>query len=859
MPTTVNISAATFVPGISGGVKRGLVSKVSESISVKDYGATGDGTTNDAAALVAADTAAVAAGYALLLPPGIYYCNTNSTLASDLIFAKGGLLEIDTGVTLALGGSITAGRYQIFTGTGVLCLDNDKSFTCAITATNKVNRLYPEWFKASGATTDTLSWQAMRCFVRRYSTVAVPITIDLDGSRTYSVPDPTAGKRPTHFYPNVIWEGNGCSFDGVGVFGSAEESVAKSHNRFSFSWGSTSSTAALDPDLYLISSAVSGATTVTLTTSGSAPDFDGCTHVLVSGFDHQQANSYPANPHFFEFVPYVSRASAVLTLGRALTNAYSSTWPENSAVALDWGRARAIPIVLARRVEVKSIEFIDSTYGDGKAYILEAEHALFTDCSAVQMFTTGSINSKLTRCRTSGLVDFDKMNHSVECHQCWFDNMAECTGVNRLLLQDCTIKGSLSVGPRQLIVDGGYVGLYTPNRFPYSERVEFRGGAVISNYVNHGTVQSYTLGGAGEYANGVLTKTSAYSSSGFLSFLHRCPPGAYVYVTTDTSVMGRVLSVTESAGTGTVVISFAWNREPANTAVIAAYNCGELRFQQCGPSRTVDSGGNDWDGIPYPSNYVAKLYVDHEVGPRGSFNEGGLTRVVSDPQQVTYFFTGDLNPRTCEFYCPAGEVVEIVVDVVKAYGTATTALLQLACTGGAFSYAALANIDLKTVGQRRIVPGRGFFGKQSGDTDTTTNVGTGFFSFVFGDWTWPEPTRTAAQTGLWSLTIRVRNPMTAVAPPVNTALMPLIGSATYDAASLVDAAGATTTVTVTGAAVGDFAQVSHGVSVAGITVTPWVSAADTVSVRFQNESGGTLDLASGTLRAVVTPKAAYGF
>lgn len=79
----------------------------------------------------------------------------------------------------------------------------------------------------------------------------------------------------------------------------------------------------------------------------------------------------------------------------------------------------------------------------------------------------------------------------------------------------------------------------------------------------------------------------------------------------------------------------------------------------------------------------------------------------------------------------------------------------------------------------------------------------------------------------------------------------LRGSATYDPASLADAAGATTTVTVTGAALGDFAVASFSLDLQGITLTAWVSAADTVSVRFQNESGGALDLASGTLRACV--------
>ena len=75
------------------------------------------------------------------------------------------------------------------------------------------------------------------------------------------------------------------------------------------------------------------------------------------------------------------------------------------------------------------------------------------------------------------------------------------------------------------------------------------------------------------------------------------------------------------------------------------------------------------------------------------------------------------------------------------------------------------------------------------------------------------------------------------------------GSATYDPASLADGAGVTTTVAVTGAALGDFAFASFSNALQGIILSAWVSATDVVSVRFQNESGGTLDLASGTLRA----------
>jgi len=79
----------------------------------------------------------------------------------------------------------------------------------------------------------------------------------------------------------------------------------------------------------------------------------------------------------------------------------------------------------------------------------------------------------------------------------------------------------------------------------------------------------------------------------------------------------------------------------------------------------------------------------------------------------------------------------------------------------------------------------------------------------------------------------------------------LVGTATYDPASLADGAGVSTNVTVTGATLGDIVVTSFSLDLQGITLTSYVSATDTVTVRFQNETGGVLDLASGTLKALV--------
>lgn len=80
----------------------------------------------------------------------------------------------------------------------------------------------------------------------------------------------------------------------------------------------------------------------------------------------------------------------------------------------------------------------------------------------------------------------------------------------------------------------------------------------------------------------------------------------------------------------------------------------------------------------------------------------------------------------------------------------------------------------------------------------------------------------------------------------------LTGSATLDFASTLTQAGTDLTITVTGAAVGD--PVSLGPPAALLSAslyTAWVSSANTVSVRFNNYSAGTLDPASGTFNVVV--------
>lgn len=77
-------------------------------------------------------------------------------------------------------------------------------------------------------------------------------------------------------------------------------------------------------------------------------------------------------------------------------------------------------------------------------------------------------------------------------------------------------------------------------------------------------------------------------------------------------------------------------------------------------------------------------------------------------------------------------------------------------------------------------------------------------------------------------------------------------TATLDAGSLADGAGETDDITIPGVALGDMViGASLGVDLVGLTVTGYVSAANTVKFRIQNESAATVNLASSTLRVVV--------
>lgn len=94
-----------------------LYNRINDLPDVRDYGAVGNGTTNDA-------TAFAYPASAMFVPAssGDYLISTNTTVTSDLIF-NGGVITVPTGITLTINGAVIAPSKVIFQGAGTVVVN----------------------------------------------------------------------------------------------------------------------------------------------------------------------------------------------------------------------------------------------------------------------------------------------------------------------------------------------------------------------------------------------------------------------------------------------------------------------------------------------------------------------------------------------------------------------------------------------------------------------------------------------------------------------------------------------------------------------------------------------------------------
>lgn len=114
---------------LGGAVGKTVHQKLQDVVSAKDFGATGDGSTNDGPALL---VASAAGGF--MLPPGTYRISTNTALTSPVSFAPGAKIVVDAGVSFTFVGSQDAVSVQAFGAVGDGSTNDAPAFQAAINA-----------------------------------------------------------------------------------------------------------------------------------------------------------------------------------------------------------------------------------------------------------------------------------------------------------------------------------------------------------------------------------------------------------------------------------------------------------------------------------------------------------------------------------------------------------------------------------------------------------------------------------------------------------------------------------------------------------------------------------------------------
>lgn len=126
--------------------------------NVYDYGAIGNGIADDRAAFNSAITAMAALpnGGTVLVPEGSFKIGSNltSTTAVQFVILKGGILKPSAGVTITLGGDLSAGVYQIF----------DPANGAIVLGRTSCRELIPQWWGALGDNSNDDQPAIQACF-----------------------------------------------------------------------------------------------------------------------------------------------------------------------------------------------------------------------------------------------------------------------------------------------------------------------------------------------------------------------------------------------------------------------------------------------------------------------------------------------------------------------------------------------------------------------------------------------------------------------------------------------------------------------------------------------------------------------
>jgi hypothetical protein len=139
----------------------------------------------------------------------------------------------------------------------------------------------------------------------------------------------------------------------------------------------------------------------------------------------------------------------------------------------------------------------------------------------------------------------------------------------------------------------------------------------------------------------------------------------------------------------------------------------------------------------------------------------------------------------------------------------------------------------------------------AGNAIDLTSAGSGTITATYGSFNLPGnlPIILNASAKIGGFILNPgNNRFSAIGPS-----FPLTGSVIWNPPNLANSAQQSTTMTVTGAAVGDAVVLGFSQSLGGTQLRGEVTAADTVTIYHTNLSGGAVDVAQGTVYAKVWP------
>jgi len=142
------------------GASGAWVREHSSIINVRWFGATGDGATDDSAAITAANTyaAALTNGGEVLFPSGVYKVSVNTSISSNVAasFSQGAKLSVDIAKTFTINGPIISPLQQIFSGVGSISVGTQNEY---------IPEYHVSWFGLSPSNSDAVNDAALATLI----------------------------------------------------------------------------------------------------------------------------------------------------------------------------------------------------------------------------------------------------------------------------------------------------------------------------------------------------------------------------------------------------------------------------------------------------------------------------------------------------------------------------------------------------------------------------------------------------------------------------------------------------------------------------------------------------------------------